>query len=194
MKTFLFPFSSLSVLFDFQFAHKSPRAGGLFSLNWSLPSLHFLLIGAHMASLEFANVSSKFGNHLETYLKKFLSKFLNIFVKTNILDMLWPCCKMTWIYLLKYSRREGFRWAVQYHHDAPTTTSTGNGYFPHSYHIPHATYHIPKVQSVENGKIPTKKVKVDLFQSKMWSFNLEYTGSTQQGAEPVKKTCTCWNF
>ena len=32
-----------------------------------------------------------------------------------------------------------------------------------------------------------KQVKVDLFQSKMWSFNLEYTVSTQQGAEPVKK-------
>ena len=33
----------------------SSSSSCLFSLNWSLPSLHFLLIGAHMASLEFAN-------------------------------------------------------------------------------------------------------------------------------------------
>jgi len=44
-----------------------------------------------------------------------------------------------------------------------------------------------KVLSVEDGKIPTKKVKVGLFKNKMWSFTLP--DSTQQVAEkPVKKT------
>ena len=51
-----------------------------------------------------------------------------------------------------------------------------------------------KVLSVEDGKIPTKKVKVGLFNSKMLSFNSDFhffgrdlPSSTLFGAEPVKK-------
>ena len=53
-----------------------------------------------------------------------------------------------------------------------------------------------KVLSVEDGKIPTKKVKVGLFNSKMLSFNSDFhffgrdlPSSTLFGAEPVKKHC-----